>query len=592
MEQGDLFAEAGTAVARPKTADGRPAAAPPPSKPWRVRQPCCFPSQPPPCGGQPRASGARGCTGVAAAPAPRPPLGVQRVDVEPSRARPLEPTVFTVSELTELVKGTLEASFRRVLVRGEVSGFRGPNATGHLYFALKDAGATLDVKIWASTARSVRFRLEEGLEVLVEGYLDVYAKAGRYSLIVQRIEPAGAGALALAFAQLKERLTAEGLMGERRVRPPSRAAAAAPPHRHRHQPHRRRASGLPADCPSAPPARLHPVVPRPRAGRWGGRGGGAGPFTPCAHGRRRGGGGSRRWLGRGLVDLQRGGGGARHCRLPGPGGVGGGARDGRHHRGLRRRRPGPTPSAAAELVVPVLAELEAEMAQGRLRLRRVLQAQLAERRHALAELRRQLDSPRHAVADLRQGLVTLEDRLEASTRRGVRSHGEAIRRLRERLDRFRPEALLAQRRQVVHALRSRLLQAMQRRLVHEREALVRLRRALERRSPAAPIAEGQRQLAALRAQLHAAGLGRVVAARQRLSGAAGKLDALSPLKVMARGYAVAYRRDTGALVAAAGEVAVGVALKLRWAPPGSRSLDECGEVDATVTQVRLPKTQD
>jgi exodeoxyribonuclease VII large subunit len=252
----------------------------------------------------------------------------------------------------------------------------------------------------------------------------------------------------------------------------------------------------------------------------------------------------------------------------------------------------PTPSAAAELVVPVLAELEAEMAQGRLRLRRALQAALAERRHALAELRRQLDSPRHAVADLRQELVTLEDRLEAATRRSVRAHGEAIRRLRERLDRFRPEALLAQRRQLMHALRSRLAQAMQRRLVREREALVRTRRALERRSPAAPIAEAHRRLAALRAQLQAAGLAQLGTQRQRLYGATGKLDALSPLKVMARGYAVAYRADTGALVAAAEEAAVGMALQLRFAAPGSRSLAECGEVDATVTRVRLPGTQD
>ncbi len=516
--------------------------------------------------------------------------GVERVDVEPTRARPLEPVVLTVSELTELVKGTLEPSFRRVLVRGEVSGFRGPNATGHLYFCLKDAGATLDVKIWASAARSVRFRLEEGLEVLAEGYLDVYARAGRYSLIVQRIEPAGAGAMALAFAQLKERLAAEGLMGEGRLRPvrplpllPSRIGIVTS-----------RTGAVLQDF-------LRIVLRRhPRAS------------ILLAHARVQGPGAAEevvRALARlartdvQVVVVARGGGSAEDLwtfneevvaraiaafPVPVVSAVG-------HETDVTIADfvadvRAPTPSAAAELVVPVLAELEAELAQGRLRLGRAVAAALAQRRHALAELRRQLESPRHAVADLRQELVTLEDRLEASTRRAVRAHGEGIRRLRERLDRFRPEALLAQRREAVHALRARLVQAVQRRLVREREVLVRSRRALERRAPAGLLADSHRRLAALRGQLQASGVARVNAERQRLYGASAKLDALSPLKVMARGYAVAYRADTGSLLARAEEAQVGMALRLRWAPPGSRSLAECGEVDATVTGVRAPGT--
>ena len=118
---------------------------------------------------------------------------------------------------------------------------------------------------------------------------------------------------------------------------------------------------------------------------------------------------------------------------------------------------------------------------------------------------------------------------------------------------------------------------------------MRARRGLERRAPGAAIAEARQRLLALRGRLEAAGRGQLGAERRRLYGATATLDALSPLKVMSRGYAVAYRADTGALLARAEEVEVGMALLLRWASPGSRSLAECGEADATVTAVRPPK---
>jgi exodeoxyribonuclease VII large subunit len=589
--QGDLFAkgeEKPVRLASSEVASTEPARAPPALQPPRPPAPVPQEAQ------RVEAQGPRRASPVVPAVAPlgEPPLRavvIERVDIEPSRVRPLEPVVFTVSELTELVKGTLEESFRRVVVRGEVSGFRGPNATGHLYFSLKDAGATLEVKIWASFARNVRFRLDEGLEVIAEGYLDVYARAGRYSLIVQRIEPAGAGALALAFAQLKERLTAEGLMGERRLRPP------------RPLPRLPRRIGIVTSRTGAVLQDFLRIVLRrhPRAS------------ILLAHARVQGPGAAEEVvlalarLARTDVEVvvvARGGGSAEDLwtfneeavaraiaafPVPVVSAVG-------HETDVTIADfvadvRAPTPSAAAEVVVPVLAELEGDLSQHSVRLQRAVRTALSERRHTVAELRRRLESPRHAVADLRQELVTLEDRLEAATRRAVRAHGEGVRRLRERLDRFRPESLLAQRREAVHALRARLGQAMHRRLVREREALVRARRGLERRAPGAAIAEARQRLLALRGRLEAAGRGQLGAERRRLYGATATLDALSPLKVMSRGYAVAYRADTGALLARAEEVEVGMALLLRWASPGSRSLAECGEADATVTAVRPPK---
>src|SRR5690606_30446519 len=107
-----------------------------------------------------------------------------------------------------------------VRVVGEISGYRGPHPRGHLYFCVKDADATLDVKVWASVASRLRFKLREGLSVVIEGAIDVWAPQGRYSLVASRIEPVGEGALALAFQQLKDRLQAEGLFGPDRLRAP------------------------------------------------------------------------------------------------------------------------------------------------------------------------------------------------------------------------------------------------------------------------------------------------------------------------------------------------------------------------------------
>ncbi len=148
------------------------------------------------------------------APAPRSAPVTRRAPSAPRAA----PQVLSVSELTAQVKDALEPSFLRVLVRGEISNFRGANSAGHLYFALKDKRASLDVKVWATTARGLRFALKEGMAVIVEGSLNVYEPHGRYSLIVNRIEPEGVGARALAFEQLKAKLLKGGLLGEARCR--------------------------------------------------------------------------------------------------------------------------------------------------------------------------------------------------------------------------------------------------------------------------------------------------------------------------------------------------------------------------------------
>jgi exodeoxyribonuclease VII large subunit len=129
-----------------------------------------------------------------------------------------ERRVFEVSELNAAVERLFETEFQSIWVAGEISGCR-PAASGHFYFSLKDARSQVKCVLFKGNARFVRFRPQDGLAVLVRGNLEVYEARGEYQLIVEVLEPRGAGALQLAFEQLKKKLDAEGLFEAGRKRP-------------------------------------------------------------------------------------------------------------------------------------------------------------------------------------------------------------------------------------------------------------------------------------------------------------------------------------------------------------------------------------
>ncbi len=129
-----------------------------------------------------------------------------------------ERRVYTVSELTASIKTTLEEGFPMMWVEGEISNLRTPGS-GHAYFTLKDEGAQISAVLFRGRGRRLRFELEDGVQVLAFGGLDVYAARGQYQLVVEMMEPKGLGALQLAFEQLKRKLAAEGLFDEARKRP-------------------------------------------------------------------------------------------------------------------------------------------------------------------------------------------------------------------------------------------------------------------------------------------------------------------------------------------------------------------------------------
>lgn len=125
---------------------------------------------------------------------------------------------LTVSQLTNSIRIALESRFVSVWVEGEISNFK-DHSSGHWYFTLKDENAQLRAKCFRSTNTRIRFRPANGLKVRARGKLSVYAPRGEYELVVDALDPVGAGALRIAFEQLRDRLQKEGLFAKELKRP-------------------------------------------------------------------------------------------------------------------------------------------------------------------------------------------------------------------------------------------------------------------------------------------------------------------------------------------------------------------------------------
>ncbi len=126
---------------------------------------------------------------------------------------------FSVSELSGSIKRTVETAFDHVRVRGEISGYRGQHSSGHAYFSLKDDRARIDAVIWKGTFPRIRFRPEEGMEVIATGKITTFPGSSKYQIVIENLEPAGAGALMALLEERRRRLAAEGLFDQARKRP-------------------------------------------------------------------------------------------------------------------------------------------------------------------------------------------------------------------------------------------------------------------------------------------------------------------------------------------------------------------------------------
>jgi len=389
----------------------------------------------------------------------------------------VRPRAVSVGELTRALKAAVEPRFRDVWVAGEVTNLR-KQASGHLYFSLKDDEAQIGAVIWASQARKVRFDLRDGIEVVARGYVEIYPPHGKYQLIVQELEPRGAGARALLLNQIKERLQADGLLDPARKRRlpflPRRVGVATSPTGAALRDFLR---VLHARFPA-----IHVLVAPCRV-----QGEGAAATVVSA----------LRLLCDAGVDVAvvtRGGGSQEDlwefnderlaraiaaCPVPVVSAVG-------HEvdvtvADLVADARAATPTHAAQLVAPVRDDLSAGLRALRGRLARAAAEATGSRRRELRALRAELADPKHLLSLQRHRLDDLAHRAESSVRERVRAGRALVAAARERLSRREPRAHLRTLHRRAEELRGRLA-AWQAATLH-REAL-RLERLKARLEPA------------------------------------------------------------------------------------------------------------
>ena len=139
---------------------------------------------------------------------------IRRVsDIAPSNMREV-----SVSELSAAIKRTVEDAFGYVRLRGEISGFKGPSSSGHAYFRLKDDRATIEAVIWKGTYGRLPIKPQEGLEVIATGRVTTFPGSSKYQIVIESLEPAGVGALMALLEERRKKLAAEGLFDAARKR--------------------------------------------------------------------------------------------------------------------------------------------------------------------------------------------------------------------------------------------------------------------------------------------------------------------------------------------------------------------------------------
>lgn len=470
---------------------------------------------------------------------------------------------FTVTSLTESIKRALYAEFTDIWVSGEISGVK-LAASGHVYFTLKDGDCQVRSVLYARTARLVRFKPRDGVEVLVRGRIDVYAQKGEYQLIVDALEPRGHGQLQVAFEQLKQKLQQEGLFAQERKRKlppyPNRIGLVTSPSgaviRDLLHVLTRRFPGL--------HIRLYPALVQ-----------GEGSIEQVARGieyfSRTG------WAE--VVIVARGGGSLEDlwtfneervaraiaaCAMPVISAIG-------HETDFTiadfvADLRAPTPSAAAEMVVPTREQLLEQLTALDNRLRHDLRYRLADAQRRCHQVG--MDRAGASLHRLIGRRLQRVDDLEQRQRDCVRS---ALRRRKEILSGW--EARLRSQ-----DLRVRLGEAHRRLDAGQNNARVAVRRHLQRAAARLAKADGRLEAVDLRLRLAAARARldrlngrlreRLVAQVQGKVSAllplAAKLEQLSPLRVLERGYAIVHGADGGIVKDAAG-VRSGEALRIRVA---------------------------
>lgn len=123
---------------------------------------------------------------------------------------------YSVSEISGSIKRTVEDAFGHVRIRGEISGYRGPHSSGHAYFSMKDDRARIEAVIWRGVFSKLKFKPEDGMEMIATGKVTTYPGSSKYQIVIESLEPAGAGALMALLEERRKKLAAEGLFDDAR----------------------------------------------------------------------------------------------------------------------------------------------------------------------------------------------------------------------------------------------------------------------------------------------------------------------------------------------------------------------------------------
>jgi exodeoxyribonuclease VII large subunit len=431
---------------------------------------------------------------------------------------------LTVSQLLRVVRETLEVQLAEYWVAGEVSNAR-MAPSNHLYFTLKDARGAINAVMFSSASRRLRFRVVDGMQIVVRGRVNIYEVRGTLQLYAEEIEPRGLGALQMAFEQLKQRLSREGLFDAAGKRPLPRLP---------------RTLGIVTALGGAALRdllrilldrypNLHIII-RPSVVQ------GAGAAAELARAID-----DLSFDGRAEVVIVGRGGGSLEDLWP--------FNEEVVARAIRRSTipivsavgheidytiadfvadlRAPTPSAAAQLVVPIKAEV-------------------------------------------RQRLDAISASITGATRQTINGHRRHLAHLMARLR--DPETLIRQARQRLDDATAELAKALQTQVEagrgQVRELTARLMNPVAWR---ATVAARRARVAHLRERLDAGMRTASEGRRAQLGAAAQRLDAVSPLRVLERGYAVVTQRSSGRVVSDADQVAVGEELRIRLARGGIRA---------------------
>jgi len=436
--------------------------------------------------------------------------------------------ILTVTELTRQVQDVLEATFDQLWVEGEISNLRRP-ASGHLYFTLKDKESQIRAVLFRPVARALKFDLEDGMHIVCRARMNVYKPRGEYQLILDYAEPRGVGALQIAFEQLKAKLQAEGLFEAVHKKPipylPSRIAVVTSP-----------SGAVIRDILNITKRRFPSVNILIAPVRVQGAEAPVEIVKVLHH--------LNEMPGIDVIIVARGGGSLEDLmafndegvaraifasRVPVISAVG-------HEIDFTiadfvADMRAPTPSAAAELVVPLRGDLTQQIRALATRLENAGERFLKHRKDRLGKLAERVRDPRRRLVDLRLGLDERFNNLSASLIRRARTERDRLRHFETHLQYLSPAVRLANLTFVLENMRKSMITGIFR---------------------------------------------QVEALRTRLAGRTALLDSFSPLSVLARGYAIARTMPEGRVIRDAKELSAGAPVGINVAK---------GRFDAVVTKI-------